>query len=127
METTDIARDARVLVIGAPCTDDCMCDPCMAANDLVVASQDTFTRVTDEAGLYRLERDYRAWKRSLDQERVWARFRMAQSLVEALPCTASRDPMSRRWDRTRVSKASTDPGMLTDSPVAPTDRSRINW
>lgn len=94
--------------------------------DALVASQDTITRLNDEAGLYRMTGDYRAYRTRCHLDGVWAQFRMMERVVMERPITAPADN-SRPWERreawkdtrqgfTRYDLAAPDWSLLDDSP-----------
>lgn len=73
-----------------------LCSACDAANDAIVAGQDTFTRMMDEAGMCRIARDYRGHMRRIAGDRAWARFRLSERMVAERPATAPGNPR-RPW------------------------------
>ena len=91
--------------------------------DGIVDGHDTFTRVMDEAGLCRIAQDYRAWKRSLRDERVWARFTLAGMLICERPfrddhLNHGKGEPGRAWDWSsgRTDASAPSDHLLTDSP-----------
>ena len=100
--------------------------------DALVASHDTVTRLTDEAGLYDMTRDYREYRARCALDGVWARFRMMERVVMERPITAPVDA-SRPWERrdawqdkrqgfTRFDLAAPSYDCLVYSPERLTDR-----
>lgn len=112
------------------CDEWVMCEQHEQANDTVVAGQDAYTRMMDEAGLTRLARHQRHERARTDVgalDRALERYEIFSALQCERPITCPVDPMSRRWDRTRVSKAAPADSLLTVSPVSVTDRTKREW
>jgi len=121
-----------VRLVNVPCTCDeyVMCAQCEAANDAVVASQDMYTTMLNEAGLARMTRHYREYRARDDVgvlDRALERYAIFAGMVSERPITAPVDPMSRRWNRVRVSRLAPADAILSTTPVPAISDTVKNW